>query len=128
MPRRARRPLPSGRTLWSIWSLKASSPTSTCIRRFSVTRLLEQAARTSITWRGASGCVEHAMPFVELTLDLRGLAPDVAEEATFNSGALSVTLTDSGDDAVLEPAPGEIRLWPATRMQALFPEGTDAAP
>jgi ribosomal protein L11 methyltransferase len=67
------------------------------------------------------------MPFLELTLDLQGLAPDVAEEATFNSGALSVTLTDSGDDAVLEPAPGEIRLWPSTRMQALFPDGTDSA-
>jgi ribosomal protein L11 methyltransferase len=67
------------------------------------------------------------MPFLELTLDLHGLAADVAEEATFNSGALSVTLTDGRDDAVLEPAPGEIRLWPATRMQALFPAGTDAA-
>ena len=67
------------------------------------------------------------MPFLELTLDLQGLAADVAEEATFNSGALSVTLTDSRDDAVLEPAPGEIRLWPATRMQALFPDGTDSA-
>jgi ribosomal protein L11 methyltransferase len=67
------------------------------------------------------------MPFLELTLDLEGLAADVAEEATFNSGALSVTLTDSRDDAVLEPAPGEIRLWPATRLQALFPAGTDSA-
>jgi ribosomal protein L11 methyltransferase len=67
------------------------------------------------------------MPFLELTLDLHGLAADVAEAATFDSGALSVTLTDSRDDAVLEPAPGEIRLWPATRMQALFPAGTDCA-
>ncbi len=66
------------------------------------------------------------MPFLELTLDLQGLAPDVAEAATFDSGALSVTLTDSRDDAVLEPAPGEIRLWPATRLQALFPDGTDS--
>ncbi len=37
-----------------------------------------------------------------------------------------MTLTDSRDDAVLEPAPGEVRLWPATRMQALFADGTDA--
>ena len=68
------------------------------------------------------------MPFVELTLDLQGLTPEVAEAASFNSGALSVTLADSRDDAVLEPAPGEIRLWPATRMQALFAEGTDPEP
>jgi ribosomal protein L11 methyltransferase len=66
------------------------------------------------------------MPFLELTLDLQGLAVQVAEEAAFELGALSVTLTDSRDDAVLEPAPGEIRLWPATRMQALFPAGADS--
>jgi ribosomal protein L11 methyltransferase len=66
------------------------------------------------------------MPFLELTLELQGLAPDAAEAATFDLGALSVTLCDSRDDAVLEPAPGEIRLWPATRLQALFADGTDA--
>ncbi len=66
------------------------------------------------------------MPFLELTLELQGLAPQTAEEAIFDLGALSVTLTDSRDDAVLEPAPGEIRLWPATRLQALFLDGTDA--
>jgi ribosomal protein L11 methyltransferase len=65
------------------------------------------------------------MPFLELTLDLQGLAAQAAEDAAFDLGALSVTLTDSRDDAVLEPAPGEIRLWPATRMQALFAADTD---
>jgi len=67
------------------------------------------------------------MPFLELTLELQGLSPDLAEEAAFGSGALSVTLTDSRDDAVLEPKPGEVRLWPATRMQALFADGSDCA-
>jgi len=66
------------------------------------------------------------MPFLELTLELEGLAPDAVEAASFELGALSVTLTDSRDDAVLEPAPGEVRLWPATRMQALFADGADA--
>ena len=42
------------------------------------------------------------MPFLELTLDLIGLAPDVVEEATFSSGALSVTLTDTPDPALRE--------------------------
>jgi ribosomal protein L11 methyltransferase len=60
------------------------------------------------------------MPFLELTLELQGLSPELAEDAAFSSGALSVTLTDSRDDAVLEPKPGEVRLWPATRLQALF--------
>jgi ribosomal protein L11 methyltransferase len=31
-----------------------------------------------------------------------------------------VTFVDSRDDPILEPLPGEFRLWPATRMQALF--------
>jgi ribosomal protein L11 methyltransferase len=65
------------------------------------------------------------MPFLELTLELESLAPDAVEAATFSLGALSVTLSDCRDDAVLEPAPGEIRLWPATRLQALFADGTD---
>jgi len=66
------------------------------------------------------------MPFLELTLELQELAAETAEAVTFEMGALSVTLTDSRDDAILEPAPGEVRLWPATRMQALFADGTDA--
>lgn len=66
------------------------------------------------------------MPFLELTLDLHGLSAPAAEAAAFDLGALSVTLTDTRDDAVLEPAPGEVRLWPATRLQALFPADTNA--
>jgi ribosomal protein L11 methyltransferase len=54
-------------------------------------------------------------------VDLRGLDPERAEGACFAAGAVSVTLTDAVDDAILEPAPGEIRLWPQTVMQALFP-------
>jgi ribosomal protein L11 methyltransferase len=33
-----------------------------------------------------------------------------------------VTFVDSRDDPVLEPLPGEMRLWPATRLSALFLE------
>jgi ribosomal protein L11 methyltransferase len=90
-------------------------------------------ARISITWSGASGCAEPApcggiaMPFLELTLELEDLAAELAEEQAFGLGALSVTLTDTRDDAVLEPAPGEVRLWPATRLQALFAAETPCA-
>jgi len=59
--------------------------------------------------------------FLALSVDLQGLDPEAAESACFAAGAVSVTLTDKVDDAVLEPAPGEIRLWPQTVMQALFP-------
>lgn len=60
------------------------------------------------------------MSQVSLSLDLDGLDADRIEEACFDAGALSVVFTDQRDDAILEPAPGEIRLWPATRLQAIF--------
>ena len=59
--------------------------------------------------------------FLALSVDLQGRDPEAAESACFAAGAVSVTLTDAVDDAILEPAPGEIRLWPQTVMQALFP-------
>lgn len=66
------------------------------------------------------------MPFLSIQFDLDQLDPDVAEAACFAAGALAVTLTDRRDDAILEPAPGELRLWPATRLDATFAQA--AAP
>jgi ribosomal protein L11 methyltransferase len=60
------------------------------------------------------------MAHLALTLELTGLDPAVAEDAFFSAGALAVTLTDAADDAILEPAPGEERLWPRTVLEALF--------
>lgn len=59
--------------------------------------------------------------YLALTVELEGRDPQAAEDAAFAAGAASVTLTDAVDDAVLEPAPGEVRLWPRTVLQALFP-------
>lgn len=59
--------------------------------------------------------------WLALSFELSGLDPQVAEEACFAAGATSVTLADGADDAVLEPAPGEVRLWPSTLLKALFP-------
>ena len=61
-----------------------------------------------------------------VTLDLDGLDPERVEDACFAAGALSLSFTDQRDDPILEPAPGEFRLWPATRLQAIF--DADAAP
>lgn len=61
------------------------------------------------------------MPFLELTFDLGTLDPEAAEQACLAAGALSVTFSDARDDPVLEPAPGELRLWPATCVRALLP-------
>lgn len=61
------------------------------------------------------------MPQIALTLSLDGLDAERVEEACFEAGALAVSYTDQRDDAILEPAPGEFRLWPHSRLQALFP-------
>jgi ribosomal protein L11 methyltransferase len=62
----------------------------------------------------------QSVRFVELSFELGPLDPEAAEAACFACGAASVTFVDSRDDPILEPLPGEFRLWPATRMHALF--------
>ena len=61
------------------------------------------------------------MPQLALTLTLDGLDAERVEESCFEFGALAVSYTDQRDDPILEPAPGEFRLWPHSRLQALFP-------
>ncbi len=61
------------------------------------------------------------MPQLAVSVDLDGLDAEAVEDACFAAGALSISYTDQRDDPILEPAPGEFRLWPATRLQALFP-------
>src|SRR5690242_3580984 len=63
--------------------------------------------------------------FVELAFDLCDIDVVIAENACFECGASSVTFSDMRDDPVLERAPGEFRLWPATRLQALFAGDTN---
>lgn len=65
--------------------------------------------------------------FLEISFDLGNLPPERAEQACLDCGASAITLADGRDEPVLEPAPGEVRLWPATRLQALFAPGTGAA-
>jgi ribosomal protein L11 methyltransferase len=68
------------------------------------------------------------MAYLALSFDLGAMDAEQVEAECFASGALAVTLSDSRDDAVLEPAPGERRLWPATRVQAIFDAATASAP
>jgi ribosomal protein L11 methyltransferase len=60
------------------------------------------------------------MAYLALSLALADLDAEAVEVACLEAGALSVTLTDAADDAILEPRPGELRLWPQTTLQALF--------
>ena len=65
------------------------------------------------------------MGYLAVSFELGSLDAGQAEQACFDLGALSVTFSDLRDDAVLEPAVGEVRLWPATRLQALFTDDAD---
>ncbi|HTT06585.1 MAG TPA: 50S ribosomal protein L11 methyltransferase [Steroidobacteraceae bacterium] len=62
--------------------------------------------------------------YLELSFELGALSAPEAEQACLAEGALAVTLCDAVDEPVLEPLPGELRLWRRTRMQALFPAAT----
>jgi len=66
--------------------------------------------------------VSSVVAFLELSFDLGPLDADSAESAAFACGAFAVTFVDARDDAVgvLEPAPGEMPLWTATRVKCLF--------
>jgi ribosomal protein L11 methyltransferase len=66
------------------------------------------------------------MGFSALTFELGARDPETVEAMCTALGAVAVTFTDLRDDAVLEPAPGEVRLWPATRVQALLPDDGSA--
>jgi ribosomal protein L11 methyltransferase len=61
------------------------------------------------------------VPQLAVTLELDGLDAERVEEACMEFGALAVSYTDMRDDPILEPAPGEFRLWPHSRLQALYP-------
>jgi ribosomal protein L11 methyltransferase len=64
---------------------------------------------------------------LELSFDLGSLDPLAAEAACLACGASAVTFIDAADDPVLEPLPGEVRLWRRTRLKSLFADATNAA-
>ncbi len=43
-------------------------------------------------------------------------------------GALAVTYTDAEDSPILEPMPGQMKLWPKVVVTGLFEKGTEAEP
>jgi ribosomal protein L11 methyltransferase len=61
------------------------------------------------------------MDWRQFVMDLESLHPNQVEEMLEKHGALAVTLSDAGDNPVLEPAPGETPLWGDTRITGLFP-------
>jgi len=65
------------------------------------------------------------MDWCQFVMDLKSLDPATVENAFSQLGASSVTLSDAGDDPVLEPGPGETPLWSSIRITGLFPGDAD---
>ncbi|MGB0722020.1 MAG: 50S ribosomal protein L11 methyltransferase [Gammaproteobacteria bacterium] len=65
------------------------------------------------------------MPWIKLEFAIQPDRADAVSDALVEAGASAVTLIDGGDQPVLEPAPGEIRLWDDTRVIGLFEADTD---
>jgi len=66
------------------------------------------------------------MPWLQSHLTVDKTQVPLIELLFDNLGALSVTLEDAADEAMLEPGPGETPLWSATCVSALFHGNTDA--
>src|SRR5271170_777925 len=66
------------------------------------------------------------MAFYEIEFPLATLSVELVEAALLEIGASSITYVDRGDEPVLEPKPGEIRLWSDTLVRALFQQSSGA--
>lgn len=65
------------------------------------------------------------MDWRQFVMDLGPLPPDAVEALFTSHGAHAVTLSDAGDEPVLEPGVGETPLWSQTRITGLFPADAD---
>ncbi len=60
------------------------------------------------------------MAWRQFVMNLGALDADAVEEVFTRFGASSVTLSDAGDNPILEPGPGETPLWADTAITGLF--------
>ena len=67
------------------------------------------------------------MDFVQIEFALGSADADALGDVLSEAGALSVTFMDAADEPVLEPLPGEVRLWSQTTVSALFDDSLTQA-
>lgn len=72
--------------------------------------------------------IEGSTDWPEVRVPATPASADELESWLFGSGALSVTIVDAVQDeelnhAVLEPRPGEVRLWNTLHLVGLYPQG-----
>ncbi len=65
------------------------------------------------------------MHWKKITVEATADSLDVLETRLWNLGAVSVTVTDSNDNPIFEPGPGETPLWSAMDVSGLFEQDRD---
>ncbi len=65
------------------------------------------------------------MSWLQLRISTTRTQTEAIEDALLEAGAVSVTMEDSADQPILEPAVGETPLWNHTRVTGLFYADTD---
>jgi ribosomal protein L11 methyltransferase len=65
------------------------------------------------------------MAWQQFVMNLEALPPGDVEEVFARNGAEAVTLSNAGEDPVLEPGPGETPLWKEVRITGLFAVSAD---
>lgn len=66
--------------------------------------------------------------WIQIKLRTTSQSADTIASLLEQFGALAVSYTDAEDSPILEPKPGERRLWPNTEVTGLLAQGTDPAP
>ena len=66
--------------------------------------------------------------WIQIKLRTTNQSADTIAELLEQLGALAVSYTDAEDSPILEPKPGERRLWPNTEVTGLLEQGTDPKP
>ena len=65
------------------------------------------------------------MHWKKITVEATADSLDVLETRLWNLGAVSVTVTDSEDNPIFEPGPGETPLWSRMDVSGLFEQDKD---
>ena len=70
----------------------------------------------------------NSTDWLQIKLRTTNQSADVIAELLEQLGAMAVSYTDAEDSPILEPKPGERRLWPNTEVTGLLAQGTDPKP
>jgi ribosomal protein L11 methyltransferase len=63
------------------------------------------------------------MSWLQISFEVHPETVEELSDLLSQAGAVAVSLSDPGDEPLYEPLPGEMPVWPVTRVTGLFPAG-----